>query len=48
MLQRSVEKEVGIVEESDVLGLLERGTLEDAQLDDGWRIDGAAISRGCN
>lgn len=46
MMQASVEKEIGIVGEGDVLGIFPMRSLEYLHLHNGWRIDGATISRG--
>jgi hypothetical protein len=45
-LQRGVEEEVGIVLEGDILAIRGRLAFEDLQLDDGRRVDGAAVGRG--
>jgi hypothetical protein len=45
-LQGGEEKEVCIVTESDV-GAVGTVALEDAQLDDGWRINGSPVGGGC-
>lgn len=47
-LERSKQEEVGVVVESDVLRVLARRELKDAELDDRRRVDRSAIGSGWN
>lgn len=44
LLKTGIEEEVGIVVEGDVLALLYRRTLDNAQLDDWWRIYWSSVA----
>lgn len=44
LLKTGIEEEVGIVVESDVLALLYRRTLDNAQLNDWWRIYWSSVA----
>lgn len=46
MLKTSIEEEVGVVVESDVLAFLDGRSLDDSQFDNRRRINGSAIAVG--
>lgn len=46
MLETGVEEEVGVVVESDILALLNCGTLNDSELDNGRRINRSSVAVG--